>query len=80
MAMQYYIYLIIFDRNVYCLCTFIKQATCTLLSSTLVFTSNGAIVGVVIRGVDQYDQVTIKPTDGSKTPIPCMNPSLTCTN
>ena len=34
-----------------------------LAQSSLVFTSDGVVVGVVIRSVERYDQVKIKPTE-----------------
>ena len=59
----------------------VHQATKSMLTFAdlrLVFTSDGVIVGVVIRSVEQYDLVEIKPTDGvgSRTPIPLMTPLL----
>jgi len=38
--------------------------------------NDGVVVGVVIRSVERYDLVKIKPTE-SRTPIPLLIPSLT---
>ena len=40
-----------------------KQTASSLTSLRLVFTSDGVVVGVVIRRVERYDLVKIKPRE-----------------
>ena len=44
-------------------CLHKKSCNLKLLVLRLVFTSDGVVVGVVIRRVERYDLVKIKPTE-----------------
>ena len=51
---------------------FLALVIMLILAFILVFTSDGVVVGVVIRRVERYDLVKIKPTESEAEHLFCL--------
>ena len=70
-------YPILINVNTICVRLHIWKIELKQSSLRLVFTSDGVVVGDLIRSVERYDLVKIEPTKSERTPILLMTLSLT---